>query len=95
MHYSQDHPQRKLLVPPVHAQPAVTASLRCSTAVIAMHRHVDHCAVTEGHSKKRVTHTIPAQSLHSGHDNNVIQELLKSPGYLHSLHCACQSLWRN
>ena len=49
LHCSQDH---QLLVPPVHAQPTVTASLRCSTAVIAMHRHVDHWARNEGLTKK-------------------------------------------
>ena len=36
--------QRKLLVPPVHAQPTVTTPLRFPTAVVAMHRHVDHWA---------------------------------------------------
>ena len=56
LHCSQDHLQRKLLVPPVHAQPTVTATLRCSTVVIAMHRHVDHWARTKGLTKKE-THT--------------------------------------
>ena len=51
LHCSQDHLQRELLVPPVQAQPTVTASLRCSTAVIAIHRHVDHWASTIGLTK--------------------------------------------
>ena len=37
----QGHLQRKLLVPPMHAQPTVTTPLRCPSFVVAMHRHVD------------------------------------------------------
>ena len=40
----QGHLQRKLLVPPVHAQPTVTTPLRCPSFVVAMQRHVNHWA---------------------------------------------------
>ena len=52
----QGHLQRELLVPPVHAQPTVTTPLRCPTAAVAMHRHVDHWARTKGLTKKE-THS--------------------------------------
>ena len=52
----QGHLQRKLFVPPVHAQPTVTTSLRSTSFVIAMHRHVDFWALTKGHQNRSNTH---------------------------------------
>ena len=37
----------------MHAQPTFTTPLRCFTAVVAMHRHVDHWARTKGLTKER------------------------------------------
>ena len=48
----QEHLQRELLVPPVHAQPTVTTPLRCRSFVVAMQGHVDHWASTKGHTKE-------------------------------------------
>ena len=49
----QGHLQRKLLVPPVHAQPTVTSPLRCPTAVVATQRRVVHWDRTTSKSHKR------------------------------------------
>ena len=49
----QGHLQRKLLVPPVYAQPTVTTPLRCSPFVVAMQRHVDHWAQQKVTQKKK------------------------------------------
>ena len=48
----QGHLQRKLFVPPVDEQPTVTTPLRCPSFVVAMQRHVNHCAQTSDHTKK-------------------------------------------
>ena len=47
------HLQRKLLVPPVHAQTTVTSPLRCAPPSWSpLRRHVDHWAQTSYHTKK-------------------------------------------
>ena len=37
LHCGQDHLQRELFVPPVHVQPTVTASLRCTPTFTFSH----------------------------------------------------------
>ena len=67
LHCSQDHLQRKLLVPPVRAQPTVTASLRCtSTVAIAMQRYVDRWAQTPDHRTKEQHKPVLSQNGNGG-----------------------------